>query len=349
MERIRLGPGGEFDLIRRVLGQDAAMRERIGVEPAGSESVLVGTGDDCAVVHGTGIAVSVDLSIEDVHFRRRWIGPEEIGWRATAAALSDLAAVAAAPIGVLVSLAIPSGDDGGERVMAGVSEAAARHGALLLGGDVARSPGPLVIDVVALGQTGAPVLRSGVRPGDEIWVTGRLGGASAAVKAWEAGREPDPAARAAFARPRARIAEARWLAERGALHALIDLSDGLAGDAGHLASASGVRIVLELENVPVHGAALRATETPRDALALALSGGEDYELCLAAPVGAGEALVGEFRAAFDLELTRVGSAGVGEGLFGRERADREPRALDVGGFSHFRPGAPAGDPGSSGP
>lgn len=338
MERIRLGPGGEFDLIRRVLGQDAAIRERIGPGAAGVESVLVGTGDDCVVVHGTGIAVSVDLSIEDVHFRRHWIGPEETGWRATAAALSDLAAVAAAPIGVLVSLAIPSGREEAERVMAGVSEAAARHGALLLGGDVARSPGPLVIDVAALGQTGAPVLRSGVRPGDEVWVTGRLGAAGAAVRAWEAGREPDPAARAAFARPFARIAEARWLAERGALHALIDLSDGLAGDAGHLASASGVRILLDLDAVPVHDAARRVAATVGEALALALGGGEDYELCFAAPAGVGAGLAGEFRESFGLELTRVGAAAAGDGLFGRHGPDHPPRPLDVLGFSHFGPG-----------
>jgi thiamine-monophosphate kinase len=340
MERIRLGPGGEFDLIRRLLAQDAAIRERIGGEAPGLEAVLVGTGDDCTVVHGAGIAVSVDLSIEDVHFRRPWIEPEEIGWRATAASLSDLAAVAARPLGVLVSLALPPTDRDGERVMAGVSEAAARHGALLLGGDVARSPGPLVIDVAAIGQTGAPVLRSGARPGDEIWVTGRLGAAAAAVRTWEAGGMAEPAARAAFARPHARIPEARWLAERGALHALIDLSDGLAGDAGHLASASGVRILLELDHVPVHEAALRATGTRREALALALGGGEDYELCFAAPGGAGAALAGEFRMRFGLELTRVGTAAEGEGIFGREGGG-EPRPLALRGFSHFQGGDPA--------
>ena len=338
LRRVRLGPGAEFDRIRSMLEQDAALRGRLGLGEPGRDAVLVGPGDDCAVVHGAGIAISVDLSVEDVHFRRDWLEAEEIGWRAAAAALSDLAAVAAAPVGVLVSLALPPADDSGNRVMAGLSEAAARHGALLLGGDLSRSPGPLVIDVVAVGRTGAPVLRSGVLPGDEIWVTGRLGGAAAAVAAWRAGRAPDPPARAAFARPNARISEARWLAEHGGLHALIDLSDGLAGDAAHLASASGVRIVLDLADVPVHESAGQAG-TAGDALALALGGGEDYELCFAVASGTGDALAPGFLRTFGLELTRVGRAVPGEGLFARERADAEPRPLGMGGFSHFGPAA----------
>ncbi len=333
MGRIRLGPGAEFDLIRSLLERDASLRGRLGAEAPGASSVLVGPGDDCAVVHAPGIALSIDLSIEDIHFRRDWLEPGEIGWRATAAALSDLAAVAAEPVGILVSLGLPrNADADAASVMGGVSEAAAAHGAVLLGGDVSRSPGPLVVDVVAVGRVGAPILRSGVRPGDAICVTGQLGGAAAAVAAWQGGREPDPAARLAFARPRARLAEARWLAERGALHAAIDLSDGLAGDAGHLASASNVRILLELADVPVHPA---AGADRAGALGLALGGGEDYELCIAGPPATCAALAGEFGRTFGVPLTRVGEAFEGEGLYARERPGAEARPLTTGGYSHI--------------
>lgn len=336
MGRIRLGRGAEFDLIRSLLERDAALRGRLDVEAPGASSVLVGPGDDCAVVHAPGIALSVDLSIEDVHFRRDWLEPGEIGWRATAAALSDLAAVAAEPVGILVSLGLPRvADADAASVMTGVSEAAAAHGAVLLGGDVSRSPGPLVIDVVAVGRVGAPILRSGVRPGDAICVTGQLGAAAAAVAAWGEGREPDPAARLVFAHPRARLAEARWLAERGALHAAIDLSDGLAGDAGHLASASNVRILLELADVPVHPVAVRPGDDRATGLELALGGGEDYELCVAGPPEVCAALAAEFGRTFDVPLTRVGEASAGEGLFARERPDSEPRPLSTGGYSHI--------------
>lgn len=294
----------------------------------------MGPGDDCAVVHGAGIAISTDVCVEDVHFRRAWIDPEEVGWRASAAALSDLAAVAAVPIGLLVSMVLPD-DVPGDRVMAGVSAAAAHHDATLLGGDVSRSPGPLAIDVVAVGRTGAPVLRSGVQPGDAIWVTGRLGAAAAAVAAWQAGRTPDPMSRAVFARPRARTREARWLAGHGVLHALIDVSDGLAGDAAHLAAASEVKIVLDLDTIPIHPAARSVADSPDSALALALGGGDDYELCLAAPPGACDGLVESFRDEFDLELTRVGWAEAGSGLLGRKARGGEPEPLETAGYSHL--------------
>src|SRR5690606_14592184 len=137
-EPIRLGPGPEFDLIRQFLARAGAT-----ASPA-ADAVQVGPGDDCTVVDG--IALSTDLSVEGIHFRREWLEPEEIGYRAAAAALSDLAAVAAQPIGVLCSLAC-AGDDAaayGPRVMDGVRSAAADVGAALLGGDLARSPGPLL-------------------------------------------------------------------------------------------------------------------------------------------------------------------------------------------------------------
>ncbi|HEX2188489.1 MAG TPA: AIR synthase related protein [Longimicrobiaceae bacterium] len=189
-----LAPGAEFALIRRFVPRG---------QPARAD-VLVGPGDDCAVVAG-GIALSTDMSVEGVHFRRDWLSPREIGWRAAAAALSDLAAVAARPIGVLVSLALPAGDAGDPAVelMAGVREAAEAVGGAVLGGDVARTTGPLVVDVTVVGEARNPVLRSGARRGDEVWVTGALGGAAAAVRAWLAGGEPDGEASASRAPGRA--------------------------------------------------------------------------------------------------------------------------------------------------
>ena len=258
---IALGPGAEFDLIRSFL-RNATTGHAL------PEHVRVGPGDDCAIVRGEGIAVSVDMAVEDVHFRRAWIEPEEIGYRSVAAALSDLAAVAAAPIGVFVALAVAEADrdEFAARVMEGAQAAAAGVRAVLLGGDVTRSPGPLVLDAVVLGNALRPVLRTGASAGDTLWVTGELGAAAAAVRAWTEGRVPEPAARLAYALPAPRIAEARWLAERQALNALIDLSDGLAGDAGHIAAASGVRIILDAASVPIHPVVRAAAGDGEEAL-----------------------------------------------------------------------------------
>jgi thiamine-monophosphate kinase len=293
----RLGPGAEFDLIRRFL--------------AGSEDprVRVGPGDDCAVVAGDGIALSVDMAVEDVHFRRAWLEPAEIGYHAAAAAISDLAAMAARPIGILASLALGPGDEEefGADVMAGVAAAARDSGAALLGGDLTRSPGPLVVDIVAVGEAPSPVLRSGARAGDEVWVTGRLGAAAAAVAAWLDGRVPLPEARAAFARPTPRTREALWLAQRGIPTAMVDLSDGLAGDASHIAAASGVRVMIRADWLPVAGAA--AAMGPSAGVHLAAAGGQDYELCFTARAGTVDGVVGEFEGEFGVGVTRVGEVG----------------------------------------
>jgi thiamine-monophosphate kinase len=322
--RIALGAGVEFDLIRGFLA-DA---------PPLPPEVLVGPGDDAAVLEG-GWIVTTDMSVEGVHFRRSWLSDREIGYRAGAAALSDVAAMAARPVAVLVSLAGPPRDAPVlEAVHAGLREIAHEVGAAVIGGDVSGSPGPLAIDVVALGRSDRPVLRSGAQPGDEVWVTGTLGAAAAAVRAWNSGREPPPLLRAVFARPRPRIAEAGRLATLGVLRALVDLSDGLAGDAGHLAAASGVRIVLEAAHVPV-AAAAAADLGPAAALELALHGGEDYELCFTCRPGvvrsdALAAVGGEGSA----ELTRVGRVERGDGVW-LEGADGTCHRLARGGFDHL--------------
>ncbi len=298
-----LGPGGEFDRIRsiwRVLGERG-----------------VGGGDDCALVRvgGAQLAVTCDQSIEDVHFRLGWLSPQEVGWRAAAAALSDVAAMAAAPEGVLASVAVPEEqpDSFAAELMGGVADAAESVGAKVWGGDLARSE-CVVVNVMVVGVVERPVRRKGARPGDGLWVTGRLGAPQAALAAWRAGKEPDGEARDRFVHPVPRVREAVWLAARGAT-AMIDVSDGIAGDAGHLAVASQVALSIDALSVPVHPAAARED---------ALAGGEEFELLVTMPGGFSDAE--EFMRTFSLPLTRIGTVQSGTGVSGME---------GFGGYSHF--------------
>ncbi len=333
MSSQKLGAGVEFDLIRRFL-HDAAAE---GDDASPDARVLVGPGDDCAVVRAGPLAISVDLSVEDVHFRRAWLEPEEIGYRATAAALSDLAAVAAEPVGVLVSLAIAPAEHAtlGPAILRGVRAAAHAVGARVIGGDVTRARDALTLDIVVVGHVERPVLRSGARPGDEVWVTGRLGAAAAAVAAWQAGRSPVPDARAAFAHPVPRTREAIWLHERAVLHAMIDVSDGVAGDADHLAAASDVNIEIDAAHVPVHPAARETGDTDEGAvLAFVLHGGDDYELLFTVAPGTVGALAASFEAEFDTPLTCIGSVQDGTGVRLRQ-PDGTLQPLARGGYDHF--------------
>ena len=157
-----------------------------------------------------------------------------------------------AGIGVAESMGV--GVCGGMALSAGIGAAAAGAGAFVLGGDLSRGPGWSVA-VTVVGRAQRPVTRAGARAGDGIWVTGAVGGARAALEAWRRGDAPTPEARHAYAHPEPRIQAGRWLADHGA-RAMLDLSDGLGADAGHLAAASGVRIVLTLETVPVAAAAV---------------------------------------------------------------------------------------------
>lgn len=325
LNRVALGPGGEFDLIRQLVGPE---------EPLG-QGVLVGSGDDCTVLEG-GWVVSTDLSVEGVHFRREWVTLEEAGYRAAAAALSDLAAMAAEPIGALLSMALDplrASSDALE-LQRGVAEACRVEGIRILGGDMARSPGPLVLDIVALGRADSPVLRAGSEVGDELWVTGWLGGSGAAVALWNQGSHPPDDLREAFARPRPRIREARWLAGRVPLHGLIDLSDGLAGDSGHLAAASGLSLVLREASIPLHPALQGIPGLGDDPLHFPLEGGEDYELCFTVAPGSLDEWVGSFQDAFGIPLTKVGRATGGTGVF-LEAAEGRIRPLERHGYSHF--------------
>ena len=338
---VEMGSGVEFDLIRDLLAKvNSAAGTGTGSDlvarVAGAGGVWLGAGDDAAVIDAGRLVVSTDLSVEDVHFRRSWVTFAEAGARAVISAASDLAAMAAAPVAVLISLAVAPGE--AKAVLSGLGDgiksALNELGVPLVGGDLAASPGPVVIDVTVVGEAAEPVTRSGAHPGDELWVTGVLGGSAGAVRAWRDGAEPGPNLRASFVRPTARIKEARWLADQVQVRAMIDLSDGLAGDAGHLAAASGVRIVLDPRLVPVHPD-LIAEDAPSPVMSggLAMSGGEDYELCFVSPPSVTGPRASEFQERFGIGLTRVGRVEEGTGVeVVGEAVGRDPVS---GGFDHF--------------
>jgi thiamine-monophosphate kinase len=307
-----LAGGAEFDRIRAIA---AALGSR--ARSLGNDTALVKLG-------GTTVALSADVSVEGVHFRREWLSLEEIGWRAAAAALSDLAASGAEVVGVLAALTIPAAEPMSTFValMQGVGAAADAVGGKVLGGDLSRGDA-IALALTVLGTAEHPLTRSGAQPGDGIWVTGELGAARAALTALIGGREPAPAARVRFARPEPRIAWGRWLAAQGA-RAMLDLSDGLAGDAGHLAAASAVAVRIELERVPCHPAVeAEAAAAGEPAAVFAAKGGEDYELLVALPP--------EFSAQPDFPLTRVGEVRAGAGL----TLELAGGPIVLSGYEHF--------------
>jgi thiamine-monophosphate kinase len=274
--------------------------------------------------------MSTDVSVEGIHFRTAWLDPEEIGWRAAAAALSDLAAAGADCIGLLAALTVPGEADAAQlvAVMRGVGSAVGSVGGRVLGGDLSRGPG-WSLAVTVVGRAERPLSRHGAGAGDGLWVTGLLGGARAAVRCWKAGSEPPATARHAFAHPLPRLDAGQWLAAHGA-SAMIDLSDGLGADAGHLAAASGVAIEVDVGAVPVSPAVLdRDGEEP--AALFAARGGEDYELLAALPPGFGAAEARAFEADCGIPLTRVGSVSAGSGA----RLVFEGKPVDVRGYDHF--------------
>lgn len=327
---IRLGEGAEFDRIRAFADAVGATGPAFqAVVPPGDDAVAFQLPSDACVVVGT------DVAVEDVHFRRAWLRWEAIGYRATAAALSDLAAMGAEAIGVLVTLALPPELETPvyESIGSGVGDCLRLADAALLGGDVSQSPGPVVVDTVAIGRAERPVSRRGARPGDEVWVTGTLGAAATAVADWQAALEPDPRARRAFERPCPRLREAGWLVERCGVTAMIDISDGLAGDAEHLAAASGVGLEIDTAAVPL--AELLEHYANRDlALRRALCGGEDYELLFSAPPDTPDERVRDFSNRFGVPLTRVGRVREGQGVRWLDGEGR-PAQLDLHGFDHF--------------
>jgi len=328
---------GERGLIRRI-------RHTIG---SGAPGVRVGIGDDTAVLQptpGAWLLATTDLVIEDVHFRRRSAGPADIGWKAMAVNLSDIAAMGGAPRFALVALACPEETEVEEVDLfyEGLTAAAAPHGVVVVGGDTAASPAGWIANVTLLGEmTGQPRLRSGATPGDVIAVLGTLGRSAAGLAVLEAGRRPDLPADVlddvarAHLRPVARVAEGKWLGAQNGVHAMIDLSDGLAADLGHIATESAVAARVDLSRLPVAASARAVGQAlGLDPLELATTGGEDYELLFTAERGAAEAIAAGLRSATGTLVTLIGEISAGSPRV--NFIDATGRAVNVGqGYEHF--------------
>jgi thiamine-monophosphate kinase len=311
-------------------------------------AVRVGIGDDCAVLEpaaGSLLLATTDLLIEDVHFRRRWASPTDIGWKALAVNVSDVAAMGGRPRWGLIALACPEAVtvDEAEAFYAGVEALATEHDVAIVGGDTSASPRGWIINVTLLGETmRAPLLRSTARAGDVIGVTGSLGRSAAGLALLEA--NPPPAAvapdaradvTAAHLRPRPRTREGQWLAEAGGVTSMIDLSDGLATDLGHLCEESGTGARIDLGRIPVQASVRTvARALDRDALAWATGGGEDYELLLTASPDVFDRLADGLARAIGTTLTAVGR--MTRDAEGIQYLDADGRAVSVRpGFEHF--------------
>ena len=318
----------EFDLIKHYFQR---------ARPPSGRTVL-GIGDDCALLApgpGKLLAVSSDMLVEGRHFFAG-ADPFQLGHKALAVNLSDLAAMGATPLGFTLALALPSADpawlDGFSRGLFALADA---HGCELVGGDTTR--GPLNICITIFGELapGQALRRDAARAGDDIWISGTLGDARLAL-AGLLHEVPLDAADAALAAPRLhapapRVALGRLLAEGGLAHAALDISDGLVGDLGHILAASRVGALLDVDALPAGPALARRAQDLRRRFSAA--GGDDYELCFTAPAAQRDAIVAA-GAQCGTAVTRVGRIEAEAGL---RLVDGDGAPLDVTfqGWDHF--------------
>ena len=344
----------EFDFInrirRRAQAHSAALKSSAKSFPSSlipHPSSLLAIGDDAALVaqhSGRSTVITTDLLVEDIDFRRATTPARALGHKALAVSLSDIAAMGARPRWALLSVGVPARvwrtrflDD----FYAGLFALAARTGTTLVGGDVSRTPERIVIDSIVLGEVadGRAVLRAGARPGDHIFVTGALGGAGAGLRILE-DRKRAPRRRTTAhvqlvqrqQRPEPRLGWGALLGEERLASAMIDISDGLSSDLAHLCRASGVGALVDAARIPADPLITRAGIAAPDALALALDGGEDFELLFTVR----PRHVKRLPPALDgVPVTRIGEV--------RARAaglkiilDGRARPLRPAGFAHFR-------------
>jgi thiamine-monophosphate kinase len=250
-------------------------------------NLVTGIGDDCAAIRlpaGEQALVTTDFSLEGIHFRRQWHPPEVVGHRCLTRGLSDIAAMGGKPIAAFLSLALPRSvsQHWVDGFLRGFLALADEFKVSLAGGDTAESPAGILADIIVLGSVpqGKAILRSGARPGDRIYVTGELGGASAALQELFAGHKMRPQDFPRHFHPVPRISVGQFLREKGLASAMIDLSDGLSTDLGHICEESGVGAEILAPAIPRAVSGKVGTEVD---LHQALHGGDDYELLFVAP------------------------------------------------------------------
>jgi thiamine-monophosphate kinase len=291
-------------------------------------SVVVGAGDDCAVLEsgrpGLFLLFKTDAVVEGVHFMPD-AAPEQIGHKALGRCLSDIAAMAGTPTAALVTLALPKDfkPERVERIYAGINSLAERFGVAIAGGETTSNPERLLISIALLGevQKDKCVLRSGAKDGDALMVTGELG---ASLQSKHLDFEP-------------RLAEAQWVARHFHIHAMIDLSDGLAGDLRHILSRSGVGAELLERAIPISRAArlqARTQSSSKPALLAALTDGEDFELLFTVPSKQAVPLLDAWKKQFPaLRLSCIGRITAGQGVTVRGKTGSRP--LEAHGYVHF--------------
>ena len=329
---------------RQIIEQIAAL-----ASPA-NDQLLKGIGDDCAVVRKDGNHVwllTMDTLVESVHFNRTFHPPEKLGRKAVSVNVSDIGAMGGKPVFVLFSAGLPHGFDQAwfQAFARGMTEACREYGCFIIGGDTVASPGGLTFTLTVIGEAEADkvVYRSGARLGDTVWVSGALGFAAAGLELLSGGIEPGNRAfdpfREKHLNPQARVTLGRQLAASGLVHAMMDLSDGLATDLAHLCTQSGMGARLLARDLP--GVATLKTAahlTGADALRWTISGGEDYELLFTADPGDSEHLI-RIAQQCGQSIFSVGTivAGAGVTLI-RDLADGTSAEIAVAyqGFDHFR-------------
>ncbi len=323
-------PAGEFELIARHFVRSSANAPRVDLA----------IGDDCALVDGGASwqwAITTDMLLEGVHFLAD-VDAEALGHKALAVNLSDLAACGAQPRCYFLALALPRPDDAWlASFTRGMFALADRHGCMLAGGDTTRSPAGVAISITAMGEVprGRALLRSGARAGDDLWVSGTLGDGALGLACRRGEAElPEAEARTVFERlerPQPRIALGRALL--GIATSAIDVSDGLAGDLGHIMERSGVAAMVEWQRIP-RSSALQRLDTATQ-LRHVFGGGDDYELLFTAPASMRDTVPDAGRAA-GIAVTRIGAVHNGSGL---SVTGADGRAVDMlaRAFDHFRP------------
>ncbi len=291
-------------------------------------SVVVGPGDDCAVLDLGGdrqLLFKTDAVVEGVHFTAE-TEPERIGHKALARCLSDIAAMGGTPTAALITLGLPKNFDAGrvEKIYAGLNALAVRTGTAIIGGETTTNPDRLLISISVLGTVprGKAQLRSGAKVGDAVFVSGELGGS---LQGRHLDFEP-------------RLAEGAWLAESGLVHAMMDLSDGLAGDLRHILQASGVGAELLSRSIPITRDARlqsKGDSSSKPPLLAALTDGEDFELVFTVAGRDAVKVLDGWKAKFpDVKLTCIGRITEEPGL--RLRDERGVRGFNGGGFVHFQ-------------